>query len=48
VLVAVSAVTYRYVEVPFQRLGRRLNRPPAPAVRPVVMVGPVPSESLPK
>lgn len=47
VLVAVSAVTYRYVEVPFQRLGRRLNRRPAADVRPVVAVGPVPSESLP-
>jgi peptidoglycan/LPS O-acetylase OafA/YrhL len=30
VLVGVSTVTYRYVEVPFQRLGRRLaRRPPA-------------------
>jgi peptidoglycan/LPS O-acetylase OafA/YrhL len=26
VLVAVSGLTYRYVEVPFQRLGRRLAR----------------------
>jgi peptidoglycan/LPS O-acetylase OafA/YrhL len=31
VLVAVSAVTYRYVEVPFQRLGRRLNHRPVAA-----------------
>ncbi|MGH3379630.1 MAG: acyltransferase family protein [Actinoallomurus sp.] len=37
VLVAVSLLTYRYVELPFQRLGRRLNRrtdarPARPAV----------------
>jgi peptidoglycan/LPS O-acetylase OafA/YrhL len=30
VLVAVSLLTYRYVELPFQRLGRRLNRRSAP------------------
>lgn len=30
VLVAVSLLTYRYVELPFQRLGRRLNRRAAP------------------
>jgi peptidoglycan/LPS O-acetylase OafA/YrhL len=47
VLVAVSALTYRYVEVPFQRLGRRLNRRPAAAVRPAVAPCPVPSETLP-
>jgi peptidoglycan/LPS O-acetylase OafA/YrhL len=36
VLTGVSGLTYRYVEVPFQRLGRRLNRRPAvPAVLPV-------------
>src|SRR3954465_335075 len=32
VLVAVSLLTYRYVELPFQRLGRRLNHRPAPPV----------------
>ena len=36
VLIGVSGLTYRYVEVPFQRLGRRLNRRPAvPVVPPV-------------
>jgi peptidoglycan/LPS O-acetylase OafA/YrhL len=30
ILVAVSLLTYRYVELPFQRLGRRLNHRPAP------------------
>ncbi len=36
-LLAVSVLTYRYVEVPFQRLGRRLNRPAAASPRrPVV------------
>jgi peptidoglycan/LPS O-acetylase OafA/YrhL len=43
VLIGVSGLTYRYVEVPFQRLGRRLNhRPAAPAVPPV----PVPLEPV--
>jgi peptidoglycan/LPS O-acetylase OafA/YrhL len=42
VLIGISGLTYRYVEVPFQRLGRRLNRP-APAVPPVsVPLEPVP------
>jgi peptidoglycan/LPS O-acetylase OafA/YrhL len=44
VLVAVSLVTYRYVELPFQRLGRRLNRrPDARTARPAVpaLTGPL-------
>ncbi|MEV5710356.1 acyltransferase [Actinoallomurus sp. NPDC052274] len=32
-LIATSALTYRYVEVPFQRLGRRIGRRAAPAAR---------------
>jgi peptidoglycan/LPS O-acetylase OafA/YrhL len=44
VLVAVSAFTYRYVEVPFQRLGRRLNhRPVTPAQVPAGTAAPAPS-----
>jgi peptidoglycan/LPS O-acetylase OafA/YrhL len=31
-LVAVSFLTYRYIELPFQRLGRRLTRPPVQVV----------------
>jgi len=46
-LLAVSTLTYRYVEAPFQRLGRRLNQRPAAAVRPVVVPCPVPSKPLP-
>ncbi|MDN3351965.1 acyltransferase [Actinomadura sp. DC4] len=44
-LVAVSALTYRYVELPFQRLGRRLNG--RPAARPAAAPVPVPSEPAP-
>ncbi|MCO5972655.1 acyltransferase family protein [Actinoallomurus soli] len=33
VLIAVSALTYRYVESPFQRLGRRIGRSTATAAR---------------
>jgi peptidoglycan/LPS O-acetylase OafA/YrhL len=44
VLVVVSFFTYRYIEVPFQRLGRRLAaRPAAPTARPV---RPAPLESV--
>jgi peptidoglycan/LPS O-acetylase OafA/YrhL len=47
VLIAVSGLTYRYVEVPFQRLGRRLNhRPIVPP--PVVPSAPPPLEPVPK
>jgi peptidoglycan/LPS O-acetylase OafA/YrhL len=43
VLVAVSFLTHRYVELPFQRLGRRLNhRPAAVAVVPAPALEPVP------
>jgi len=49
VLVAVSFLSYRYVELPFQRLGRRLNRRPGPiAPRPVVPAVPAPLEPLPE
>jgi peptidoglycan/LPS O-acetylase OafA/YrhL len=40
VLVVVSALTYRYVEVPFQRLSRRLNHRPLPARRPPTDLAP--------
>jgi peptidoglycan/LPS O-acetylase OafA/YrhL len=47
VLVAVSFLSYRYVELPFQRLGRRLNRRPA-APRSAVPSLPAPLEPLPE
>lgn len=48
VLVAVSYLSYRYVELPFQRLGRRLNRrPDAVAPRAVPSV-PAPLGPFPK
>jgi peptidoglycan/LPS O-acetylase OafA/YrhL len=43
VLVAVSGLTYRYVEVPFQRLGRRLGRRPVTAATPPAAGAPVPA-----
>ncbi|GAB2869389.1 acyltransferase [Actinoallomurus bryophytorum] len=43
VLIGVSGLTYRYVEVPFQRLGRRLNHRPAALAAPPV---PVPLEPV--
>jgi peptidoglycan/LPS O-acetylase OafA/YrhL len=45
VLIGVSVLTHRYVEVPFQRLGRRLNRP---SVAPVIPAVPAPLESVPE
>jgi peptidoglycan/LPS O-acetylase OafA/YrhL len=37
VLVAVSFLSYRYIELPFQRLGRRLTRPPVQVVQKVTV-----------
>jgi peptidoglycan/LPS O-acetylase OafA/YrhL len=48
-LVAVSFLTYRYVELPVQRLGRRLNRRPGPvAPRPAAPSVPAPLDLLPE
>ena len=41
VLILVSALTQRYIEAPFQRLGRRISRRPATAVRQAVPPVPV-------
>jgi peptidoglycan/LPS O-acetylase OafA/YrhL len=46
ILVAVSFLSYRYVELPFQRLGRRLNA--RSAARPAVPSLPAPLEPLPE
>lgn len=47
VLVAVSLLSYRYVELPFQRLGRRMNRRSAASL-PAAKSRPAPLEPLPE
>ena len=47
VLVVVSYFSYRYVELPFQRLGRRLNRRPDPVRRAVPALA-MPLEPIPE